>query len=777
MTITFRKDKNYPLTYPEMDENFRDLLEDTDLQRVTENGAEANIGFSANNVVVSDTVIRYGADYYTDTFSISELRSDNDTIELVDDKIRGTQQGQIAANGSVIQTVYTNINDTTQKLNSSQILIESFNTSITQKNFSSRYKSKIKVEIDLRYEPSNFDLSFPYVIIVTRNGKEVYRSAQKIIHTTNINNSPPIVPPVYNEKILFDDFINQRTEQCDYKLYFKFEFNGASDNIFTNQDLMTDISVSTRTYDDIEYGENVHFIRAGKLYGWGNNEFGQLGTDDTIYRSLPTQIGTDTNWEKIDTNGMASFGLKTDGTIWVWGATGVVSGNVSSPVQVGTETDWHIIEMTKRPFQFADKEKNSFFCIRESDGKLFSFGSNLNGILGTNDTVDRSLPTQIGLTTSTDWCRQIEAINGTGLFGHTPAAVVTIWSRNTTNVPNNSNSNLYYSAWDGLFTVYAWGNNRNSKFYPYVSSIWPIDGYKSSPTSVGSGFVDTSLFQLNSYVSNPDGAGSFRLSRHNKSYCISNNYNLFLRKARRFDLYNIPYGYYMEPHFQGENTNEQVIAYTNRQQSYWDADFLGTDTNAYSSPVNIGSHWFITDFDDYFGVDVDIGEAVHKIEDATVGFLSIHSTLANSFVLSENNHLYPLGSPGNIQFECTGRGLSEENYSVFQNTKKVSFDEFFMNEKIEKVECNSQQLEVLILTNLGNIYGFGHFNKHLWKDVYELSSGKTWPQTLNGEILEDEEYPKFNKPELILSRFTSVNADEPSITFKHSSITLMETVY
>lgn len=433
--------------------------------------------------------------------------------------------------------------------------------------------------------------------------------------------------------------------------------------------------------------------------------------------------------------------------------------------------------MTKRPYQFADNEKNSFFCIRESDGKLFSFGSNLNGILGTNDTVDRSLPTQIGLTTSSDWCRQIEAINGTSIFGHTPAAVATIWSRNTTNVPNNSNSNLYYSAWDGLFSVLAWGNNKHSKFYPYISSFWPIDSYRSSPVSIGSDFVDTSLFQLNSYVGNPDGSGGFRLSRHNKSYCISNNYNLFLRKKRRFDLYNIPYGYYMEPHFQGENTNEQVIAYTSRESSYWDADFLGTGTNAYSSPVNIGAHWFITDFDNYFGNSVDIGEAVHKIEDATVGFLSIHSTLANSFVLSENKHLYPLGSPGNIQFECTGRGLSEENYSVFQNTKKVSFDEFFMNEKIEKVECNSQQLEVLILTNLGNIYGFGHFNKHLWKDVYELSSGKTWPQTLNGEILEDEEYPKFNKPELILSRFTSVNADEPSITFKHSSITLMETVY
>lgn len=37
----------------------------------------------------------------------------------------------------------------------------------------------------------------------------------------------------------------------------------------------------------------------GKLYSWGLNNNGQLGQGDTVSRSSPTQIGTDTNWSSV----------------------------------------------------------------------------------------------------------------------------------------------------------------------------------------------------------------------------------------------------------------------------------------------------------------------------------------------------------------------------------------------------------------------------------------------------------------------------------------------
>ena len=57
----------------------------------------------------------------------------------------------------------------------------------------------------------------------------------------------------------------------------------------------------------------------GTLWGWGDNGYGQLGDGTTVSRSLPVQIGTATNWAKLEAGDINSFGIKTDGTLWAWG--------------------------------------------------------------------------------------------------------------------------------------------------------------------------------------------------------------------------------------------------------------------------------------------------------------------------------------------------------------------------------------------------------------------------------------------------------------------------
>ena len=57
MTITYRTDKGSALTYGEVDENFRDLYEDTDLQRVLTNGNSSNLSMTVNSITVSNSVI------------------------------------------------------------------------------------------------------------------------------------------------------------------------------------------------------------------------------------------------------------------------------------------------------------------------------------------------------------------------------------------------------------------------------------------------------------------------------------------------------------------------------------------------------------------------------------------------------------------------------------------------------------------------------------------------------------------------------------------------
>ncbi|MFP3835981.1 hypothetical protein SCA31_24090, partial [Chryseobacterium sp. SIMBA_028] len=66
-------------------------------------------------------------------------------------------------------------------------------------------------------------------------------------------------------------------------------------------------------------------------------------------RTVPTQIGTATNWLKIYAGSAHTVGLKIDGTLWAWGfnAYGQLGdGTFASknvPVQIGTATNWQTI--------------------------------------------------------------------------------------------------------------------------------------------------------------------------------------------------------------------------------------------------------------------------------------------------------------------------------------------------------------------------------------------------------------------------------------------------
>lgn len=55
MTITYRQTKGSALLYGEVDENFRDLYEDTDLQRVLTNGNTSTLGMTVNNIILTSS--------------------------------------------------------------------------------------------------------------------------------------------------------------------------------------------------------------------------------------------------------------------------------------------------------------------------------------------------------------------------------------------------------------------------------------------------------------------------------------------------------------------------------------------------------------------------------------------------------------------------------------------------------------------------------------------------------------------------------------------------
>jgi alpha-tubulin suppressor-like RCC1 family protein len=138
----------------------------------------------------------------------------------------------------------------------------------------------------------------------------------------------------------------------------------------------------------------------GTLWCWGVNFVGQLGRSDTTHRSSPVQtVAGGTNWKEVACTDDNVIGIKTDGTLWLWGSNGfgkLGTNNtivaVSSPVQtVAGGTNW------KKVVGGADH-----IAAIKTDGTLWTWGLNGDGQLGTNDTVNRSSPVQT-VAGGTDW--------------------------------------------------------------------------------------------------------------------------------------------------------------------------------------------------------------------------------------------------------------------------------------------------------------------------------------------------------------------------------------
>ena len=139
----------------------------------------------------------------------------------------------------------------------------------------------------------------------------------------------------------------------------------------------------------------------GTLWVWGKNTNGQLGTNDIVHRSSPVQtVAGGTNWKLISCGGYNGHtaGIKTDGTLWTWGdntfgALGDNSTTVrSSPVQtVAAGTNWKQVSV------------GSYYTAGiKTDGTLWSWGLNNRGQLGDNSVTDKSSPVQT-ITAATNW--------------------------------------------------------------------------------------------------------------------------------------------------------------------------------------------------------------------------------------------------------------------------------------------------------------------------------------------------------------------------------------
>ncbi|TDH27774.1 T9SS type A sorting domain-containing protein [Segetibacter sp. 3557_3] len=242
----------------------------------------------------------------------------------------------------------------------------------------------------------------------------------------------------------------------------------------------------------------------GTLWGWGNNNEGQLGTSNTTY-SVPTpvQSGSDNNWVMVQGGGSHTLALKSNGTLWSWGANlsgqlgnGTTSGSNANPVpaQVGTDTKWVGIATG-----FAHS------LGFKSDGTLFGWGNNEKSQLGNGTNTNVLIP--MLLNTDVKW---LDVKQG-ALFTTALATDGRLWTwesnthgqlgngnqtqQNSPGLMNNDNNwisvaaGFYYTlALKSNGTLWSWGGNFQGQLGNGTNTT-----FNQVPTQVGNDNKWTSI--------------------------------------------------------------------------------------------------------------------------------------------------------------------------------------------------------------------------------------------------------------------------------------------
>ena len=151
-------------------------------------------------------------------------------------------------------------------------------------------------------------------------------------------------------------------------------------------------------------GETLATKTDGTLWSWGNNENGELGQNNRTNYSSPTQI-PGTTWSIPRSGNKYQMALKTDNTLWSWGYNynGVLGQNQngptarhSSPVQI-PGTTWRSVSCSY----------NNMAVATKTDGTLWVWGDNNDGMLGLNSQTDYDEPEQLG--SATNWSSAVVA--------------------------------------------------------------------------------------------------------------------------------------------------------------------------------------------------------------------------------------------------------------------------------------------------------------------------------------------------------------------------------
>ncbi len=182
----------------------------------------------------------------------------------------------------------------------------------------------------------------------------------------------------------------------------------------------------------------------GTVWCWGDNQHGQLGVGDQIAKPTPVAVtALGVTVAQLDAASGHSCALKNDGTVWCWGLNGW--GELGDGTKVDKNKPVPIGALGTNVAQISAGYLHT--CAVKTDGTLWCWGANTYGALGDGTTVDSSVPVPITAlgnsvaevsagaqhtcarkTNGTVWCWGYNAWgqvgDGTAVDKHTPTPVL-----------------------------------------------------------------------------------------------------------------------------------------------------------------------------------------------------------------------------------------------------------------------------------------------------------------------------------------------------------------
>jgi len=255
------------------------------------------------------------------------------------------------------------------------------------------------------------------------------------------------------------------------------------------------------TYDGAWY-HSCAVNNIGHLYCFGDQANGKLGngvnptsTDGSIIPGLlsPVKIGTDT-WKKVGVAFSHSCGIKTNGTLWCWGAqtngrlgNGLTVGAQTTPLQIGA-SNWKDIATYR-----------DHTCGIRANGTLWCWGMDSGQALGNGATsTDQTTPLQIGVATwekitassshtcgiqtnGTLWCwgNQANGVLGNGLTAGTQDTPLQIGTDTWTNI---NAAQQHTCGIKSAGTLWCWGNQANGRLGNGITT-----GTQATPVQISAG--------------------------------------------------------------------------------------------------------------------------------------------------------------------------------------------------------------------------------------------------------------------------------------------------